>query len=167
VPALSGVPGSMGLTFCPGKKHNGIYGAWDRDLEIDILAIKSWGADIWLNTMEIEDMVSVKIDPMTFENSINAANISYLHFPIIDGRIPDTDSEVYWKNILSPLLQTHLRNGKKILIHCRGGLGRTGTIAARLLVDLGLDSDDAISIVRNCREGAIENSIQEQWISKQ
>ncbi|MCX7101565.1 MAG: hypothetical protein NTX38_08745, partial [Methylobacter sp.] len=53
---------------------------------------------------------------------------------------------------------------------------RTGTIAARLLVDLcigcdgidgtcGISAEDAISIVRKCRNGAIENSIQENWIS--
>ena len=60
----------------------------------------------------------------------------------------------------------YLKPGNKILIHCRGGLGRTGTIAARLLVDLGIEPNRAIDIVRGCRVGAIENSYQEQWIVK-
>ena len=175
VPALAGIPGSMGLTFCPGKVHKGIYGKWNRNLESDIEVIQKWGANIWVNTMEFADMVSVGIDPKEFERSIRRKipNIIYIHFPIFDGSIPDIASSIYWQNCLSPELQNHLRDGKKILIHCRGGLGRTGTIAARLLVDLGigcgvtcrLSAEDAISIVRKCRNGAIENSIQENWIS--
>ena len=140
--------------------------------------IQKWGADIWVNTMEFADMVSVGIDPEEFEISIRRKipNIIYIHFPIIDGGVPDIESSGYWQNYLSPELQNHLRNGKKILIHCRGGLGRTGTIAARLLVDLGvggidgsgnygISAEDATSIVRKCRNGAIENSTQEKWIS--
>ena len=175
VPALAGIPGSMGLTFCPGKVHKGIYGKWNRNLESDIEVIQKWGANIWVNTMEFADMVSVGIDPKEFERSIRRKipNIIYIHFPIFDGSIPDIASSIYWQNCLSPELQNHLRDGKKILIHCRGGLGRTGTIAARLLVDLGigygvtcrLSAEDAISIVRECRNGAIENYIQERWIS--
>ena len=175
VPALAGIPGSMGLTFCPGKVHHGIYGKWDRNLETDIEVIQKWGANIWVNTMEISDMVSVGIDPEEFESTIQRKipNICYIHFPIVDGSIPDFASSIYWQNCLSPELQNHLRDGKKILIHCRGGLGRTGTIAARLLADIGvscgitcgISAEDAISIVRICRNGAIENSIQEQWIS--
>ena len=177
VPALAGIPGSMGLTFCPGKVHKGIYGKWNRNLESDIDVIQKWGANIWVNTMEFADMVSVGIDPEEFERSIRRKipNICYIHFPIVDGGVPDFESSGYWRDVLSPELQNHLRDGKKILIHCRGGLGRTGTIAARLLVDLcigcdgsgtcGISARDAISIVRKCRNGAIENSIQENWIS--
>ena len=177
MPALAGIPGSMGLTFCPDKVHHGIYGKWDRDLESDIEVIQKWGANIWVNTMEIADMVSVGIDPEEFESTIQRKipNICYIHFPIVDGSIPDFVSSIYWLDVLSPDLQNHLRDGKKILIHCRGGLGRTGTIAARLLVDLvgsggidgacGISPEYAMSIVRKCRNGAIENSIQERWIS--
>ena len=122
-------------------------------------------------------MFSVGIHPEELERAIRRKipNICYIQFPIIDGGVPDFDSSMYWRDVLSPELQNHLRDGKKILIHCRGGLGRTGTIAARLLVDLcigcdgsgtcGISARDAISIVRKCRNGAIENSIQENWIS--
>ena len=32
---------------------------------------------------------------------------------------------------------TTLRSGRDVLVHCKGGLGRAGTIAARLMVELG------------------------------
>lgn len=50
------------------------------------------------------------------------------------------------------------------MVHCKGGLGRAGTIAARLLVELGTDPSDAISKVRGVRTGAIETSAQERYV---
>ena len=139
--------------------------------------MQKWSANIWVNTMEITNMFSVGIHPEELERAIRRKipNICYIQFPIIDGGVPDFDSSMYWRDVLSQELQMHLRNGKKILIHCRGGLGWTGTIATRLLVDLvgsdgidgtcGISAEDAISIVTKCRNGAIKNSIQENWIS--
>ena len=55
-----------------------------------------------------------------------------------------------------------LRSGFDVVIHCRGGLGRAGTIAARLLVELGMRPDEAVHRVRDARgPGAIETPAQE------
>lgn len=51
-----------------------------------------------------------------------------------------------------------------MLVHCRGGLGRAGTIAARLLVELGMQPTEAIAGVRAVRPGAIETSDQEKFV---
>jgi ADP-ribosyl-[dinitrogen reductase] hydrolase len=166
IKTLETINGCLGLTFCPGKKHKGMYGDWDRDFAIDLQSIQTWGADVWVNTMEDKDMASVQIDPLFFEHAIKQANVDYIRFPVIDGFIPDEAATTQWKDELSPLLQAYLKAGKKILIHCRGGLGRTGTIAVRLLVDLGIEPKNAIEIVRDHRNGAIENSYQEDWVSK-
>ncbi|MDD2761982.1 MAG: dual specificity protein phosphatase family protein, partial [Methylomonas sp.] len=53
-----------------------------------------------------------------------------------------------------------LRNGDDVLVHCKGGLGRAGMIAARLLVELGMDANEAIHAVRRARKGAIETPAQ-------
>lgn len=47
-----------------------------------------------------------------------------------------------------------------MLVHCKGGLGRAGMIAARLLVELGMPPDTAIRQVRLARRGAIETPAQ-------
>ena len=54
--------------------------------------------------------------------------------------------------------------GCDVLVHCRGGLGRAGTIAARLLVELGMEPETAIASVRAVRPGAIETSDQEKFV---
>ena len=57
-----------------------------------------------------------------------------------------------------------LRNGFDVLVHCKGGLGRAGMIAARLLVELGTPPEEAISQVRSVRPGAIETPTQERYV---
>ena len=57
-----------------------------------------------------------------------------------------------------------LRDGGRVLLHCRAGLGRTGMIAARLLVELGTPPDAAIVSVRAARTGAIETRAQERHV---
>ena len=60
-----------------------------------------------------------------------------------------------------------LRRGERVLVHCRGGLGRAGSVAARLLVEFGAAPVDAIAQVRVARPGAIETREQEQWVHAQ
>jgi ADP-ribosyl-[dinitrogen reductase] hydrolase len=47
-----------------------------------------------------------------------------------------------------------------MLVHCKGGLGRAGTIAAQLMIELGAPPKDAVTAVRSTRLGAIETSAQ-------
>lgn len=54
-----------------------------------------------------------------------------------------------------------LRDGFNVVVHCKGGLGRAGMIAADLLVRLGVPREVAIDRVREARPGAIENEEQE------
>src|SRR6266516_3803783 len=61
-------------------------------------------------------------------------------------------------------LRARLRSGFDVLVHCRGGLGRGGLIAARLLVELGSKPENAIGQVRRARPGAIETLEQEDYV---
>jgi len=69
--------------------------------------------------------------------------------------------EEEWETAGEELLQI-LRDDGRIVLHCRGGLGRTGTIAARLLVEFGMDPCDSIRRVRVARMGAILTREQEE-----
>jgi ADP-ribosyl-[dinitrogen reductase] hydrolase len=162
--------GWLGMSFCAGKKDVGYFSRqiWDRDLETDALAIANWGATTWLNLMEESDIKEVSLDPLIFKNTIENFGIRYLHFPIVDAGVPTEADEKRWQEEISPLVLSELTQGKKVFIHCRGGLGRTGIIAARILSDAGVssDADEIMETVRAARSGAIENTIQEEWIRK-
>jgi len=83
---------------------------------------------------------------------------------IDDVDIPDATFEKSWETAGAQLREELLRGGK-ILIHCKGGLGRSGMIAARLIVELGAAKpEEAIRRVRVSRPGAIETRAQEQHV---
>ena len=87
----------------------------------------------------------------------------WFHLPIVDVSIPDGRFEEEW-DVAGEGLRSILRSGSDVLVHCRGGLGRAGTIAARLLVELGMEPATAIANVRRVRPGAIETDDQEKFV---
>ena len=144
------------------SQRDALSGSWEREMRIDIRAVKSWGATAWLNLLTITEMLDLKVGNL--EVAVKGSGIRYYHFPIEDGGIPDLTFEKLW-NTSGPHLREELLQGGKILIHCKGGLGRSGMIAARLLVELGtMTSEEAIRRVRVSRPGAIETREQERHV---
>jgi hypothetical protein len=54
--------------------------------------------------------------------------------------------------------------GETVALSCQYGAGRSGLIAAWLLMETGLPAGDAIALVRDHFAEAIENSLQETWL---
>ncbi len=157
--------GRIGITLCPGKTDpDGISGAWVRDLDTDLDAIQRWGATavVSLITDEEIDRLSVRDLPKGVRNR----HMEWWHAPIPDGRPPGPEFENAW-TVAGEAIWNRLRSGFNVLIHCRGGLGRAGTIAARLLVELGARPSDAIRRVRDARSRyAIETMFQEVHVAQ-
>ena len=160
--ALDLCAGVIGMTLCPGKKEaNAISGDWARDLDIDLMAIRGWGASAIVSLMEREEMACYGVADMPAKAT--ELGMTHLHLPIADMDIPDVEFERNWLQ-QGRLLRERLLAGESIVIHCLGGLGRTGTITARLLIELGEAPDSAISRVRTARPGAIQTILQEAYV---
>ena len=56
---------------------------------------------------------------------------------------PDKDFKYKWETT-KVLLKNELLDGKNIVLHCRGGKGRAGTIAAILLIEFNYEKQEAI-----------------------
>lgn len=150
--------GRIGITFCPGKKDPfAATGAWHRDLDVDIMAIKDWGALTVLTLMQTNELNDLKVSHLG--DTVCQHAMHWLHLPIEDFSVPNAHFEQRWQQV-GAQLRAQLRQGQDIVIHCKGGLGRAGMIAARLLVELGMDNLSAIRSVRRARRGAIETSAQ-------
>lgn len=65
-------------------------------------------------------------------------------FPIVDYGVPK-ERETYLRLILQVV--DSLRAGTNVLAHCGAGIGRTGTLAACVLVVLGVPLDEALETV--------------------
>ncbi len=154
--------GVVGLTLCPGKKDRAAAtGAWDRDLDTDLDAVAGWGARAVVSLVEDHELSLLGVEALGRE--VRRRKMVWFHLPIRDAGVPDRDFERRWRSA-GPELRARLLAGERILVHCRGGLGRTGTIAARLLVELGASPEDAIRSARRARPGAIENDRQEDYV---
>jgi ADP-ribosyl-[dinitrogen reductase] hydrolase len=83
--------------------------------------------------------------------------------PIPDKCAPDEAWLNHWLTLRHEL-KTLLASSGKILIHCKGGFGRTGTVAALILMDHGYTAVDAITACRQAREFAVETEGQEKFV---
>lgn len=153
--------GLIGMTLCPGMSSANFFAPADlRGLEADIAGISQWGAVALVTLMELDELGSYGISNLP-ELAVRAG-LRHLHLPIADMDIPDVRFEQGWIDA-GPELRELLGSGQRIVLHCLAGLGRTGTIAARLLIELGMEPGVAIRAVRMARPGAIQTLAQERF----
>jgi ADP-ribosyl-[dinitrogen reductase] hydrolase len=127
--------GRIGLTFCPGKKQlDAQSGAWDRDLDEDMAAIEAFGASALVTLMPDSELNSLGVSPNRLRDKASELGLEWYQLPIPDGGIPKQKFEELWVDAGLRLLDL-LKAGHNIVIHCKGGLGRTGTIAAMHLIE--------------------------------
>lgn len=151
--------GRLGLTICPGKQDANR--GWARDLDEDLRLIRHWGATTLISLIEAHEFDLLQISALG-QRTV-ALGMHWVHLPIRDVAIPDARFEQAWRHE-GPALHRRLDAGERLLIHCRGGLGRTGLVAARILVERGCPARDAIHRVRAVRPGAIETQAQAQYV---
>ncbi len=159
-PADTRLSGRIGLTIAPGK-NDGPY-RWNRDLDADLQRLRDeFRCDLLVSLMEAHEYQFLRI-PDLFDRA-HAWGIETVHFPIVDVSAPGDGEMPEFAKLVEQILAM-ARAGKTVVIHCRGGIGRSGTVAAACLVALGHEPADAIERVRAVRPGAVESSSQERWV---
>ena len=132
---LPGGVGVVGMTLCPGKRAESNFGGrWERDLTTDMRAIVDWGATTLVTLMEGPELEKLCVGDLGAV--AEAAGLQWHHLPITDVQVPDERFERPWMYSGHVLIRK-LVSGERIVLHCRGGLGRTGTVAGRLAIELG------------------------------
>lgn len=130
-------------------------------LQNDLRRLHEWGARGLASLLEDHEFELLGVAAMAAH--LEALGMLWWHLPIRDMDTPDADFERRWRTS-GRELRNLLEGGTSIALHCRGGKGRTGTIAARLLVELGTDPALAIERVRKARPGTIETEAQERFV---
>ena len=96
------------------------------------------------------------------EAVVQAHGMNFLSFPIPDRQVPDSESNL--AKALD-LLNGELAAGKNVVLHCRQGIGRTGLVAACLLLTKGIDPETAIRRLSAARGASVpETPEQRRWI---
>jgi|SRR5271156_253308 len=91
-----------------------------------------------------------------------AQGMRFASLPIPDRQVPNSESEV---SAALDRIDADLTAGKNVVVHCRQGIGRTGLVAACLLVSKGLTPEAAVKILSAARGSSVpETTEQRRWI---
>jgi ADP-ribosylglycohydrolase/protein-tyrosine phosphatase len=158
-----GIPGRLGMTFAPGMKADSYNGRWKRDLDADLQRLKHhYHADALVTLLEESEFQLYGVPDLL--DRAAEAGLETIHFPIVDVSTPHKAQSGQYVDLIARIVNL-LREGKTVVVHCRGGLGRTGTVAASILVATGRDADEAIDLVRRfCGDRAVETPKQEEYV---
>lgn len=160
--SIPGRKGVIGMTPCPGIRiESPRRGNVQKNLRRDLAACSEWGASGIVTFNEPDELHGLGLGDLG--NHVMDSGFWWRHLPITDMDVPDPGFEDIWavegKQIVASLIA-----GERVILHCLAGLGRTGMIAARLLVDLGMSPDIAVAEVRKVRPRAIQTDEQEKYV---
>jgi protein-tyrosine phosphatase len=51
-------------------------------------------------------------------------------------------------------------------VHCKGGSGRTGLMAAQILVERGYAKEDALAVVKALRPNALSLAVHQDYLAR-
>ncbi len=147
--------GLIGMTILPGRKDR------NRILSEDIKTIKEENIQTilcLLNETEYEEYGVPEL-----KKEYEKAGLTVRYTKITDQSVPT----VALMNETLVWLDKMLTDNKKVLIHCVGGIGRTGTVVACYLKKYnGFNSTEAMEMVRiNRSPRAVENELQEKFVN--
>lgn len=143
--------GILAMSPMPGRG-----GAYDADLE----HLREWQPALVISMTTEAEMVAHGAG--TLGQDLRDSGTRWVHLPVPDFGVPAQDVEQQWPQISAAARQA-LDGGGRVLIHCKGGCGRSGMAALRLMVDAGENPAQALAHLRRVRPCAIETQAQMDW----
>jgi len=96
---------------------------------------------------------------------VEQQGLTWFQLPIEDDEEPGEAFQQAWKEQKTALFDL-FNGGKTLAIHCRGGSGRTGLIAAILLLESGEKWADVQSKVQSVRPKALTHPAHISYLKK-
>jgi len=128
-------------------------------LNDEIQGLKKLGYDLVVSFLEKFEEIELEL---TEERILCEQNeIEFLSFPIPDRCVPDDKS---FFDLVSNVYHK-ITEGKKAILHCRGGIGRAGITATSILIRHGLSGNDAFREVSDARGVQIPDTEEQKfWV---
>jgi len=144
------------LTPCPGTK--GV------ELRQSMLQLKAAGAVVLITLTPDDEMAQLAVKALP--QLCKELELRWFFCPIADDQAPGYDFDKGWQQA-APIVQHLLRQGQKVAIHCKGGSGRTGLVAAKILLEAGFDKIDVKQRVQALRPYALTLQPHLTWFYAQ
>jgi len=130
-------------------------------LDDDTRAWRDAGIDVVVSLLEPAE--EAELDLSRESTSSTASGLEFRSFPISDLGVPKSREAV--AELMGDLVAA-LRASKSVVLHCRQSIGRSGLVAATVLVSGGHSAHAAIDAVRQARGVDVpETHAQRQWIA--
>jgi protein-tyrosine phosphatase len=131
-------------------------------LEDEIRSLRDLGVDVVVSLLENHETRELNLE---CEGACCAdSGISFLSFPIRDRSVPPSIPET---RKLAQAIFGLLGDGKNVVVHCRGGIGRSSVIAACVMMLSGIAADQALLKIQDARGCLIpDTSEQRQWVNE-
>lgn len=147
--------GAFVFSPCPGTKGLDLIGSIKQIQAESIDAVISMLPDHELDYLNVSELGKL----------VEEAGMQWFQLPIEDDCAPEApfhDAFTPHKNTLLSLVNSN----KKILIHCRGGTGRTGLLAAILLLESGLEWPEVKSLIQSVRPKSLTLTPHLQYLKQ-
>lgn len=123
----------------------------------------------WLNVRKVDTLVSLleKSEEWALgldkeQEYCSSYGIDFISFPIKDVTTPKNE-QAFLK--LVDQLAKQIQQNKKVVIHCRMGIGRSSTLAASVMIKLGSNSDAIFEMISQSRGLKVpDTQEQKNWV---
>jgi protein-tyrosine phosphatase len=154
-PDLFWIPGPWEGRLAIAARPRG--GDWLQD---EVTAWRKAGLSTVVSLLEADE--AAQLDLADESSAVESAGLRFISFPIPDRGVPASIRPAL--SLLAKITGA-LEQGENIAAHCRQGIGRSGLVAASLLVLSELAVEKAIEVVSAARGLAIpETPEQLEWI---
>ena len=145
--------GAIGLTILPGRQD------YSRSVEEDLKQLKKYEVSTIIPLITDDELGHYGVSDLL--KKYDDYNFQVKRLPIMDQLV---SSEEEMRQLIS-YIDEKLKNQEKIVLHCVGGLGRSGLVAASYLKSKGRKAKESIESVRKVRgPRAVESKIQEEFV---
>ncbi len=147
--------GSLILTPCPGTK--------DADLSTSLQQLKSQGAVAVVTALDDHELAEKQVSALG--DLVGQLGMKWFQIEIEDDCAPDQFFAAKWQQI-NDELHGVLNQGGKVVLHCMGGSGRTGILAAHILLEKGWTLPKVIEEIQTLRPNAFQKPSQLDYIQR-
>jgi len=129
-------------------------------IEYEFIGIAKKGILKVVSLLELSEARDVGLDRERELCEFNG--MAFVSYPIKDWELPSSVTEFaeFTRNICQ-----QITDGTNTVVHCRGGIGRTGMLAAGILLHCGYEPDDAFRHISEARGAPVpDTDEQRNWI---
>lgn len=140
------------LTPCPGTRGTSTLTALE--------TLQQAGASAVLTLLPASELAQLQVNDLG--HCCARLGLAWFHCPIGDDQAPAHEFFTAWQQQRTAIMAL-LDRGQTLAIHCKMGSGRTGLIAAQILIERGVSAADAYQQVKALRPHAITAPSHQQY----